>query len=95
MPPHMKKACSGYSSNSPAHSRLNESIVSSTGTNEPGMPVNCSATNVFCDRKRSMRRARCTVIWSSGESSSMPRIAMMSCSSLYRWRIVCTVRATS
>ena len=37
-----------------------------------------------------MRRARCTMILSSSDSSSTPRIAMMSCSSLLRWRICFT-----
>jgi low temperature requirement protein LtrA len=45
-------------------------------------PVNCSATKNGCDRKRWILRARLTMSLSSSESSSMPRIAMMSCSSL-------------
>ena len=82
MPPHMKNACSGMWSYSPSASALNEAIVSSTGTNEPGWPVNASATNMFCERNRWIRRARLTRTLSSSESSSMPRIAMMSCRSL-------------
>ena len=61
---------------------LNERTVSSIGTYSPGVPVNCSATKNGCDRKRSTLRARCTVSLSSSESSSMPRMAMMSWSSL-------------
>ena len=45
-------------------------------------PVNCSATKNGCERKRSILRALETVWRSSSESSSMPRMAMMSCSSL-------------
>ena len=37
-----------------------------------------------------MRRARLTMILSSSDSSSIPRIAMMSCSSLLRCRICLT-----
>ena len=38
-------------------------------------------------------RARATVRRSSSDSSSIPRIAMMSCRSLYRWSVRCTSRA--
>ena len=65
----------------PSVSALNASRVSDSGTNEPGCPVNASATNMFCERNRSMRRARLTVTLSSSPSSSMPRMAMMSWSS--------------
>ena len=41
-----------------------------------------SATWNGCDRKRSILRARATVILSSSDNSSMPRMAMMSCSDL-------------
>ena len=61
---------------------LKERTVSATGTYLPAVPVNCSATKNGCDRKRSIFRARCTVSLSSSESSSMPRMAMMSWSSL-------------
>ena len=44
--------------------------------------VNCSATANGCDIKRCRRRARPTIFLSSSASSSIPRIAMMSCSSL-------------
>ncbi len=43
-PPHMKKACSATWSYSPSAILLNASMVSSTGTVEPSMPVNCLAT---------------------------------------------------
>src|SRR5258708_3792093 len=48
-----------------------------------GEPVKTSATKNGCDRKRSILRARATVTLSSSFSSSMPRMAMMSCSDLY------------
>jgi hypothetical protein len=47
-----------------------------------GMPVNCSATWKGCERNFCTLRARATVSLSSSESSSMPRMAMMSCRSL-------------
>src|SRR6185437_12986094 len=95
MPPHMKTACAGTWSYLPSLIALNEATVSSSGTNAPSMPVNCSATNIGWDRNRSIRRARWTVTLSSSDSSSMPRIAMMSWSSLYFCRIRCTSRATA
>src|SRR5262249_44374765 len=82
IPPTKKKACSGRWSYSPSASPLNEEMVSSTGVYLPSIPVNCSATKNGCDRNRWMRRARFTMILSSSDSSSMPRIAMMSCRSL-------------
>src|SRR6202022_4089573 len=94
MPPCMKNACSGYWSNSPATRRSNEEIVSSSFTYCPLMPVNCSATANGCDMKRWILRARPTTSLSSSDNSSMPRIAMMSCSSLYRWRMRWTSIAT-
>ena len=57
-------------------------IVSLSETYLPGEPVNTSATKNGCDRKRWILRARDTASLSSGDSSSMPRIAMMSRSSL-------------
>jgi hypothetical protein len=33
-------------------------MVSSSGVNTPGWPVNCSATNIGWDRNRSIRLAR-------------------------------------
>ena len=45
---------------------------------KPGVPVNVSATWNGCDRKRWILRARATRALSSSESSSMPRMAMMS-----------------
>src|ERR1700690_1528296 len=56
---------------------------------------NCDATKKGCDRKRWILRARATTSLSSSLSSSMPRMAMMSCRSLYFWRMACTWRATS
>ena len=48
----------------------------------PGRPVKTSATNIGWDRNRCILRARSTVTRSSSDSSSRPRMAMMSCSSL-------------
>jgi hypothetical protein len=73
---------SGRSSPSPLHRRSNESIVASSGESTPLKPVNCSATWKGCDRNRSILRARAHGRLSSSESSSTPRIAMMSCRSL-------------
>ena len=53
-----------------------------TGTYLPSRPVKTSATANGWERKRWILRARKTVSLSSGESSSIPRIAMMSCKSL-------------
>src|SRR4029079_14231069 len=95
IPPPRKNACSGRWSYSPSHSALNDAIVSSTGVYLPGRPVNCSATKNGCDRNRWILRARETITLSSSASSSIPRIAMMSCRSLYRCRISCTRRAVA
>ena len=65
------------------------------GTVEPGTEVNCSAMYVFCERNCWMRRARATTVLSSSDSSSTPRIAMMSWSSLLRCRIPLTRVAVS
>lgn len=54
-------------------------IVSSNGTSFPSFPVKTSATWKGCERNRWIFLARATVSLSSSESSSMPRIAMMSC----------------
>ena len=54
----------------------------STGTYSPLRPVNTSATKNGWDRNRCTLRARFTVRRSSSDSSSRPRMAMMSCSSL-------------
>src|SRR5680860_1250816 len=80
-PPTMENACSGYSSRSPLMSASKDSIVSDSGTLTPGEPVNCSATKKAWEKKRCTLRARCTVSLSSSVSSSMPRMAMMSCRS--------------
>src|SRR2546425_8041519 len=57
-------------------------MVSSSFTYFPSSPVNWVATKNGCDRKRCTRRARATSCLSSSESSSMPRMAMMSWRSL-------------
>src|ERR1700691_4078100 len=80
--PFRKKADSGTSSCLPSMISSKPLIVSAIGTYAPGVPVNSSATKNGWLRKRSIRRARWTVSLSSSESSSIPRIAMMSCSSL-------------
>src|ERR1019366_7628506 len=79
--PLRKNALSGRSSCLPSISSAKPRIVSAIGTYSPGVPVNCSATENGCERNRSTLRARWTVTLSSSESSSMPRIAMMSWSS--------------
>src|SRR4029077_19639186 len=80
--PLRKNALSGTSSCLPSMISSKPLIVSAIGTYAPGVPVNSSATKNGWERKRSILRARCTVSLSSSESSSMPRIAMMSWSSL-------------
>src|SRR5690606_13407454 len=82
IPPTRKNASSGRSSCLPSTISLNPRTVSDSGTYLPGRPVNASATWKGCDRKRWILRARATICLSSGESSSIPRIAMMSRSSL-------------
>jgi hypothetical protein len=47
------------------HNRLEDAIVSSSGTCTPGEPVKTSATSKGCDRKRWIFRARATVSLSS------------------------------
>ena len=69
-------------------------MVSSTGTYLPSSPVNCTATENGCDRNLCTLRARLTTSLSSSDNSSIPRIAMISCSSLYFCKISCTPRAT-
>ena len=78
----MKKARSGISSCLPSRISLKPRIDSAIGTYLPSIPVNWVATKNGWDRKRSILRARCTVTLSSSDSSSMPRMAMMSWSSL-------------
>src|SRR5262249_14791715 len=82
IPPTMKNACSGRWSYSPSARALNEAMVSSIGVYFPAIPVNCWATKNGCDRNFSILRARPTITLSSSDSSSTPRIAMMSCRSL-------------
>ena len=82
MPPTLKNACSGISSNSPSSSLPNASTVSVTGTLVPGICVNGSPAYIGWPRNFSILRARATSTLSSSVSSSMPRMAMMSWSSL-------------
>src|SRR5918994_266320 len=81
-PPTRRNACSGRWSYSPSVSARNDAMVSSTGTYLPGIPVNCSATKNGCDRNSWIRRALATMTLSSSDSSSTPRMAMMSWRSL-------------
>src|SRR5262249_21336635 len=55
--------------------------VSARGVTFPSLPVNAWATMNGCDRNFSTRRARCTTFLSSSDSSSTPRMEMMSCNS--------------
>src|SRR5260370_607919 len=64
------------------------------GTYLPGRPVNCSATKNGCERNLWILRARVTVSLASSDSSSMPRMALMSCRSLWRCSTCLTARAT-
>ena len=58
------------------------------GTVEPGWPVNCSATQqVLRQEALDPPGPADELSLSSSDSSSMPRMAMMSCRSLYRCRI--------
>jgi hypothetical protein len=75
-------ACSGSASVLPSRISLNDATVSLIGTYFPARPVKTSATKNGWLMNRWRRRARATVDLSSSESSSMPRIAMMSWSSL-------------
>jgi hypothetical protein len=78
----LKNACSGTSSSSPLQRASKLSTVSSIGTKIPFSPVNTSPTKNGWLRNFWILRARATVMRSSSESSSRPRIAMMSWSSL-------------
>ena len=60
----------------------NGETVLLTFSPHPFNPVNCSATWNGCDKKRCTRLALETANLSSSESSSIPRIAIISCSSL-------------
>src|SRR5712692_6618614 len=71
MMPTMYKACSGTSSCLPSTISLNPRTESPILTYLPSLPVNCAATNMGCERNRSILRARDTVSLSSSESSSM------------------------
>src|SRR6185369_16685018 len=81
MVPARKKACSGRVSVLPSRISLNDATVSLTGTYLPALPVKTSPTKNGWLMKRWRRRARATVALSSSDSSSIPRIAMMSCRS--------------
>src|SRR5262249_23016953 len=81
MPPTYMKACSGRWSHLPSHNSLKLRTVSARGVTLPSLPVKAWATMNGCDRNFSMRRARDTTFLSSSLSSSMPRMAMMSCNS--------------
>jgi len=80
---HVKRLL-GKLSYSPLTIPLNPLIVSLSVTYLPFSPVNTSATLKGCDKKRWIFRARATASLSSGDSSSMPSMAMISRNSLYR-----------
>src|SRR5438094_3188457 len=80
--PPIYNACSGMSPYFPSTMSLKLRTVSSIFTYFPSRPVNCAATNMGCERNFSILRARATVRLSSSESSSIPRMAMMSWRSL-------------
>ena len=71
--------------NLPRRISLNPLIVSLRGTSLPGVPVNTSATWKGWLRNFWILRARDTVSLSSSDSSSIPRIAMISCRDLWSW----------
>jgi hypothetical protein len=58
-------ASSGKLSCKPSKISLNPLIVSFTGTYTPGLPVNCSAEYVFCDKNNLILRALATTNLSS------------------------------
>src|SRR5437660_318241 len=78
----------------PSTMSLKLRTVSSIFTYFPSRPVNCAATNMGCERNFSILRARATVRLSSSESSSIPRMAMMSWRSLSRCKIDFTPHET-
>eukprot|EP00001_Collodictyon_triciliatum_P179381 31989_6 len=71
---------------------LKAAIESASDTNLPGVPVNTSATWKGWDMNFWILRARATVILSSSDNSSIPRMAIISCKFLF-WRVFCTWRA--
>ena len=73
-----EQACSGKSSNSPDKIILKPAMVSSSFTYLPDIPVNISATKNGWERNFSIFLALSTVNLSSSESSSKPRIAIIS-----------------
>src|SRR5439155_1511503 len=66
----------------PHEEQLLVAAVSRMGTYLPSRPVKRCATLKGCDRNLCTFRARVTTSLSSSDSSSMPRMAMMSCRSL-------------
>ena len=58
-------------------------IVSSSFTNFPAAPVKVSAAKKGCERNFSILLALSTKTLSSVDNSSIPRIAIISCRSLY------------
>lgn len=54
------------------------------GDHHTGYAGKLSATEKGCERNRCTRRARFTSVLSSSESSSIPKIEMISCNSLLR-----------
>ena len=86
---------SGRSSPSPVKIALNERMVSLRSTSLPSIPVKTWATAKGWLRKRWILRARSTVSLSASDNSSIPRMAMISWSDLYSWRICWTRVAVS
>jgi hypothetical protein len=70
-------------------------IQSAKDTYFPGEPVNTSATKNGCDKKRSILRARATANLSSSYNSSIPKLAILSCTSFYFCKIFFTFCAVS
>ena len=71
----------------PSRISLNPRIVSAIGTYFPSKPVNCVATKNGWDKNLCNFLARLTTSLSSLDSSSIPKIAMISCNSLYFCKI--------
>src|SRR6476660_6097740 len=83
------------SSHLPSAISLKPLIVSATLTYRPSRPVNWEATKKGWEKNFCIFRARATTSLSSSESSSMPRIAMMSWRSLYFWSVDWIARAVA
>ena len=69
-------------------------MVASKSTSLPGEPVKTSATKNGWDKNLWIFLALATVNLSSSESSSIPKIAIMSCNDLYVCNIFWTSLAT-